>query len=75
MNKYICSECPSDYWPTIFTINAKDYNDGIEKLVEKYIIEFEDDNIARFDNIKALQEYLNEQYAFVISDLKDIEEL
>lgn len=75
MNKYIYCECPIDVWPRIGTINAKSYNDAVEKLIQKYVNEFEDDNIEKFDNIKTLQEYLNETYSFAISDLEDVEEL
>lgn len=75
MNKYIYSECSSDYWPNIKTIMAQSYNEAVDKLIQKFGNEFEDDRIFEFDNIKHLQEYLNDTYTFVISDLEDIEEL
>lgn len=75
MNKYIYSECTQEDWPEIHSLMAVSYNDAVEKLIQKYVNEFEDDNIEKFDNIKTLQEYLNETYSFVISDLEDVEEL
>ena len=75
MNKYVYSECPSDYWPAIKTIMAPSYNEAVDKLIQKFGNEFEDDKILDIDNIKHLQEYLNDTYTFVLSDLEDIEEL
>lgn len=75
MNKYIYSECPEDYWPSIQTLVARSYNDAVEKLIQKYADKFEDDSILEYDSLKTLREYLNGKYTFVISDLEDIEEL
>ena len=75
MNKYIYSECPVDYWPSIQTLVARSYNDAVEKLIQKYADKFEDDSILEYDSLKRLREYLNDKYTFVISDLEDIEEL
>lgn len=76
MNKYIYSECPEDHWPSIQTLVARSYNDAVEKLIQKYADYFNDDFISsEIDFMKHLQEYLNDKYGFVISDLEDIEEL
>ncbi len=75
MTTYIYSECSADYWPTIKKLLSPSYNDAVEKLIEKYAQDFDDDMILKFDNFNDLQEYLNENYTFVISDLIDIEEL
>lgn len=75
MNKYIYSECTEEYWPSLKSLLATSYQNGIEKLINYYSHQFDDDKILDLDNIKALQEYLNEKYNFVISDLEDIEEL
>lgn len=75
MNKYVYSECPSDYWPSIKTVMAPSYNEAVDKLIQKFGNEFEDDKILDIDNIRHLQEYLNDTYTFVLSDLEDIEEL
>lgn len=76
MNKYVYSECPEDYWPEVKTIVAASYEDAVEKLINKYANEFDDDTIARgFDDFKYLREYLNDTYTFAISDLIDIESL
>lgn len=74
MNKYVYSICEQDYFPEIKTIVAKSYNHAIEKLVFKFTEKFDnfDDTI---DDIQDLQEYLNENYSIVISDLEDIDEL
>lgn len=75
MNKYIYAECPVDYWPEIKTIMAKSYNDAVEKLINSYSIQFEDDNIANLDNFKLLREYLNDKYTLALSDLEVYEEI
>ena len=75
MNKYIYCETPVDYWPSIKTLMANSYNDAVERLIQKYSEEFEDDEICKIDNLKQLQEYLNETYNLAIGGLEDIEEI
>lgn len=75
MNKYIYSFCYSDSWPDINSISGKSYSDAVEKLIEKFTNEFEDDDIAKIDDIEDLQDYLNDKYGIVISDLTDYETL
>lgn len=75
MDKYIFAECPIDYWPTMKSIMANSYNDAVEKLINTYSTNFEDDAISELDNIKSLQEYLNDNYDLAISDLEICEEI
>ena len=75
MTKYIYSECPADYCPTIKSIFANSYDDAVEKLIEQYSNEFEDDEIAKLSEFKTLREYLNDTYTLVLSDLEDYETL
>lgn len=75
MNKYLYAECPDETWPTIKSIMATSYNDAIEKLINKYSVEFEDDVIAGFDDFKSLREYLNDKYYLALSDLEVYEEI
>lgn len=75
MNKYLFAECPQDYWPEIKTIMAKSYNDAVEKLINKYGIELDDDKILNFDNFEDFREYLNINYSIALSDLEIYEEI
>lgn len=75
LNKYLYAECPVDYWPSIKIISAKSYNDAVEKLINKYGEEYEDDEILSIEEFEQLREYLNDKYSLAISDLEDIEEL
>lgn len=75
MTKYLYCECPQEYWPEIKSIVANSYNDAVDRLIQRYGDQFDDDKIFEFDNIKHLQEYLNDTYTLAISDLEDIEEL
>lgn len=76
MNKYVYSECSEEYWPEVKTIIAASYEDAVEKLINKYANEFDDDTIAKgFDDFKYLQQYLNDTYSFVVSTPIDIESL
>jgi len=55
---------------------AKSYNDAVEKLAQKYSIEFDDDKILDFnDDFLKLREYLNDNYDLALSDLEIYEEL
>lgn len=75
LNKYIYCECPQDYWPEIKSISAKSYNDAVEKLINKYGTELEDDEIFKIEEFKKLREYLNDNYVIALSDLEIYEEL
>lgn len=75
MDKYVYAECTQDYWPEIKTVMAKSYNDAVEKLINKYGTEFNDDNILNLDDFLAFRDYLNEQYSIALSDLEIYEEL
>ena len=75
MNKYLFAECSQDYWPEIKTIMAKSYNDAVEKLINKYGIELDDDKILNIDNFEDFREYLNTNYTIALSDLEIYEEI
>jgi len=76
MNKYLWADCPIDIWPRIRTINAKSYNDAVEKLIIKYGDELDDDNIiSNIDNWEDLRDYLNDKYSIALSDLEIYEEI
>lgn len=75
MNKYLWAEATQDYWPTIKTISAKSFNDAVEKIINKYAEELDDDAILDIDNWDDLSEYLNGNYIIALSVLEDIDEL
>jgi hypothetical protein len=75
MNKYLWAECPTDYWPIIKTIMAKSYNDAVEKIINEYATEFDDDDILNRDNWDNLREYLNDLKGIALSDLEIYEEI
>lgn len=76
MNKYLWAECPEDYWPSIKTIVARSYNDGVEKIIIKYGEQLDDDTILdTIENWDQLREYLNEKYNIALSDFEEIDEL
>ena len=75
MNKYIYAECPIDIWPSIHSIMATSYNDAVDKLINKYSIELDDEEILQYDTFKAFREYLNDEYSIALSDLEIYEEL
>ncbi len=75
MNKYVYAECTQDYWPEIKTVMAKSYSDAVEKLINKYGTEFNDDNVLNLDDFLAFRDYLNEQYNVALSDLEIYEEI
>lgn len=75
MDKYVYAECTQDYWPEIKTVMAKSYNDAVEKLINKYGTEFNDDNILNLDDFRKFREYLNENYSIALSDLEIYEEI
>ncbi len=75
MNKYLWSESPLDYWPTIKTIMAKSYNDAVERIIDKYSKELDDDSILNYDKWESFRDYLNETYTIALSDLEIYEEI
>lgn len=75
MDKYVFSECTTDYWPTIETVMANSYQNAVDKLINKYAKDLDDDNILKFDEFKLFREYLNEQYSIALSDLEIYEEI
>lgn len=75
MNKYLWAEATQEYWPSIKTISAKSFNDAVEKIINKYAEELDDDAILDIDNWDDLSEYLNGNYVIALSVLEDIDEL
>ena len=75
MNKYLWAECTTDYWPSIKTIMAKSYNDAIERIIEKYATELDDDVILNLDDWDEFREYLNDEKNVALSDLEIYEEI
>lgn len=75
MNKYLWAECPIDYWPEIRTIMAKSYNDAVERIINNYSSELDDDDILKYDDWKLFRNYLNDNYSIALSDLEIHEEL
>ena len=75
INTYIWAECTSDLWPTIEKITAVSYNDAVEKLINKYSVQLDDDNILKFDDWKQFREYLNDEYCIALSDIEILEEI
>ena len=76
MNKYVYAEATQDYWPQIKTIEARSYNDAVERIINKYATELDDDNILlNFDGWDDFREYLNEEKSIALSDLEIHEEI
>jgi len=75
MNKYLWAECTTDYWPTIRTIMAKSYNDAVEKIINKYATELDNDDILKYDDWEDFREFLNEERNIALSDLEIYEEI
>jgi hypothetical protein len=75
INTYIWAECTSDLWPTIEKITATSYNDAVEKLINKYSLQLDDDDILKFDDWKQFREYLNDEYCIALSDIEILEEI
>ena len=74
-NTYIWAECTQDLWPTIEKITATSYNDAVEKLINKYSLQLDDDDILKFDDWKQFREYLNDEYCIALSDIEILEEI
>ena len=75
INTYIWAECTQDLWPTIEKITATSYNDAVEKLINKYSLQLDDDDILKFDDWKQFREYLNDEYCIALSDIEILEEI
>lgn len=75
MNKYLWAECPVDVFPFIRTIMARSYNDAIEKIINVYATELDDDNILNYDKWDLFRDYLNDEHDIALSDLEIYEEL
>ena len=75
LNKYIYCECTQDLWPTIEKVTATSYNDAVEKLINKYSLQLDDDDILKFDDWKQFREYLNDEYCIALSDIEILEEI
>ena len=75
MNKYVYAEASQDYWPQIKTIEAHSYNDAVDKIIDKYSTELDDDSFLEFDNWDKFREELNYKKAIALSDLEIYEEL
>ena len=75
MNKYVYAYCPVDEWPELRVVQANSYNRAVEKLIQKFSDDFNDDAIQEVDDFLELREYLNDKYTVALSDLEYIEEL
>lgn len=75
MNKYLWAECPVDVYPVIRTIMARSYNDAVEKIINTYSVELDDDDILNYDNWDLFRDYLNDEHNIALSDLEIHEEL
>ena len=75
MNKYLWCEATEDYWPSIKTIMAKSYNDAVEKIINKYATELDDDELLTYDDWESFRDFLNEFKAIALSDLEIYEEI
>ena len=75
MNKYLWAECPIDVYPTIKTIMARSYNDAVEKIINNYATELDDDEILNYDDWDLFRDYINEGFCIALSDLEIYEEL
>ena len=75
MNKYIYAEATEDYWPQLKSIEACSYNDAVEKIINKYATELDDDELLTYDNWESFRDFLNEFKAIALSDLEIYEEI
>lgn len=75
MNKYVYAEATQDYWPQIKTVVAQSYREAVDKVIEKYSDEFPDEDFSNVENWEDLQDILNSNCNFDLSDLEDVEEL
>lgn len=76
MNKYVYAEATEDYWPQIKTIEARSYNDAVNKIVDKYATELDDDELLTYeDDWESFRDFLNEFKVIALSDLEIYEEI
>lgn len=75
LNTYIWAECPEDYWPSIRKTTAISYNDAVEKIINMYSQELDDDTIGEYDDWKHFRDYLNDNHTIALSDLEILEEI
>lgn len=75
MNKYVYAEATEDYWPQIKTIEARSYNDAVERIINKYATELDDDELLSYDDWESFRDFLNEFKVIALSDLEIYEEL
>ena len=75
MNKYLWAECAEYYWPVIKTLVAKSYNHAVEKIINNYSTELDDDELLKYDDWKQFREYLNDTHTIALSDLEIYEEI
>ena len=75
MNKYVYAEATQDYWPQIKTIEARSYNDAVDKIINKYFTQFDDDELLEYENWDLFRDEMNSKYAIALSDIEIYEEL
>ena len=75
MNKYVYAEATKDYWPQIKTIEARSYNDAVDKIINKYFTQFDDDELLEYENWDLFRDEMNSKYAIALSDIEIYEEL
>ena len=75
MNKYLWAECAEDYWPVIKTLMAKSYNHAVEKIINNYAAELDNDELLECDDWESFREKLNDLHRIALSDLEIYEEI
>lgn len=75
MNKYVYAEATQDYWPQLRTVIAPSYREAVDKVIENYSDQFPDEDFSGIENWEDLQDFLNVNFSFDLSDLEDVEEL
>ena len=75
MNKYVYAEATQDYWPQIRTVSAKSYNDAVEKVINEYSNNLDDDDLLECYYWEEFREKLNDSHTIALSDLEIYEEI
>jgi hypoxanthine phosphoribosyltransferase len=75
LNKYIYAEATQDYWPQIRTVSAKSYNDAVEKVINEYSNNLDDDDLLKCYYWEEFREKLNDSHTIALSDLEIYEEI
>ena len=75
LNKYIYAEATQDYWPQIRTVSAKSYNDAVEKVINEYSNNLDDDDLLECYYWEEFREKLNDSRTIALSDLEIYEEI